>query len=198
MKKIAIALTSAALAAFVLTGCSTTPPADNTNETQPTSKPADPNAPRGYVVTASSTPSQTETGDILAIGAGNGFDFIHSSAEPKLFLTSQEGKYTCQVADHMSLADAKTFVNGELSEGKDDFLKEATGEAFAVKLLDKTAQGEAHRFISPATGTGLLVSCFGDQGAPMAEKAWEWIAGNVEVAVVTAAEEGKIASPSGK
>jgi hypothetical protein len=187
------------MASLALTGCSTTPPTE-TNETTnpPVSKPADPNAPRGYVVVGSSTQSQTETGELLSIGAGDGFDFIHAGAEPKLYITSQANKYACQIQDHMSKSDATAFANGELSAGKEGFLKEETGEAFKVSLMDAVANGESHRFVAPAKGTGLLISCFGDKGASMADEAWEWVALNVKVAAVSAAEEGKIAAPVAK
>jgi len=197
VQKLAIALTTAALAALALTGCSTTPPDDaSQGGGSSTSKPADPNAPRGFVITATVNPSQTDTGETLGVGSGEGFEYIHSGAAPKLYMTALEGDYMCQVQDHITLEDATAYANGDLSEGKDDFLKEETGEAFAVTLKDRTAKGEAHRFIAPAKGTGLLVSCFGDKGETMIVKAWEWMAGNVEVAVVSAAEEGKIAAPS--
>lgn len=199
MQKLAIALTTATLAVFALTGCSTTPPED----TKPggdssSSATVDANSPRGYVVTASSTPSQTDTGEVLAVGAGDGFDFIHAGNTPKLVLTAQAGEYVCQVQDHMSPEEATKFANGDLSEGKEDFLKEESGNAFTVTLKDSVLKGEAHRYIEPKKGTGLLVSCFGGQGISMVEKAWSWMSVNVEVAAVAAAEEGKIAGPSGK
>lgn len=196
MRKLVILLASVAVASLALTGCSTTPPAENTDGTKPpVSKPVDPNAPRGYVVIGSSTQSQTDAGDLLSIGAGDGFDFIHSGSEPKLYITSQANKYACQIQDRMNKADATKFANGELSEGKEGLLKEETGEAFKVSLMDSLSSGEAHRFISPAKGTGLLISCFGDKGASMVDEAWEWVALNVKVAAVSAAEEGKIAAP---
>lgn len=196
MRKLVVTLASVAVAALALTGCSTTPPADNVDGTNPpVSKPIDPNAPRGYVVTGAANQSQTETGDILSIGAGDGFDFIHSGAEPKLYITSQADKYSCQIQDHMNSADATKFANGELAKSEDGLLKEETGEAFKVTLLDAVSKGEAHRFVSPLKGTGLLISCFGDKGASMASEAWAWVALNVKVAAVSAAEEGKIAAP---
>lgn len=199
MHKLAIALTGATLAVLSLTGCSTTPSDDAkpSAEASP-SVTVDANSPRGYIVTAPVVPGQTDTGEALAVGAGDGFEYIHSGNEPKLVLTAQAGGYVCQVKDNMNLDDATAFVNGELSAGVEDFLKEEDGNAFTVTLKDNIAKGEAHRYIAPNKGTGILVSCFGDKGATMVDTAWSWIALNMKVAAVAAAVEGKIAGPSVK
>lgn len=199
MQKLAIALTTATIAVFALTGCSTTPPEDAAqNNDSSTSATTDPNAPRGFIVTAPGTPSQTDTGEALTVGAGDGFDYIHAGVVPKLVLNAQSGGYVCQVQDNLDIDEATKFANGPLSEGQEAFLKEEDGNAFPVTLKDSIVKGEAHRFIAPKKGTGILVSCFGDQGATMIDKAWEWTSVNVKVAAVAAAEAGKIAGPSTK
>lgn len=194
MRKIALAATTVALAALTLTGCSTNPGQD-TLSTTPTPT-VNENTPRGYHITVSGTQSQTDTGSLLLVGAIDGFDFIHASESPRLSLNA-EG-FTCQVQDAMTAADASAFAKSDLSAGVEFFLKEDSGNAYPVTLRDAFGTGEAHRFAEPAKGPGLLLSCFGDQDVAMLDKAWTWIAGNIDVVAVDAANAGKIQAPVAK
>lgn len=188
------AISIAVLAALSLTGCSTT----TTPEESPSAS-ASPSqnatGPKGYLLTAPGNASQTANGEAIIVGSADGIEFIHSASLPKISLNSADGAMQCQVQDNMNESSAAAFAKGALGAGVDDFMKEDTGNAFPVKLRDFITTDEAHRFIEPAKGAGLLLSCFGPESNDSLAKAWVWVAANLDVAVVDSAAAGKIADP---
>lgn len=195
VKRLALAVSSAAVAVLALAGCSTTP-AEEPTPTVTESATADPNAPKGFTITANGNPVATADGAVVVTGTMDGFQFFYAGTSPKLALTADGGAYNCSVQDGMDLASATAYAKGDLSAGTEAFMKEDNGNAFAVTLKDFTAAEEAHRFVQPAKGNGLLISCFGTSGATMLEAAWQWVYAHTDVITVDAASAGLIAGPS--